>query len=170
VAPQASRTGTLSRSTLAASAAAGRGALGDAEFAAAGQVVTDGRRRCVSQGQAMAQASVVVISPPAGDAIARRAIARIEVPILCSFGERRSCTPRVADDGRRLQDRWSRPRPVVGPVCAAGRLRLQRFGEGLAAQVVHLGPYATEGPTIQRRHAFSPSRGTAGLAGTTSSS
>ena len=40
VAPKASRTGTLSRSTLAASAAAGRGALGDAEFAAAGQVVT----------------------------------------------------------------------------------------------------------------------------------
>jgi hypothetical protein len=89
VAPQASRTGTLSRSTIAASAAAGRGVLGDAEFAAAGQVVTGMcGERCVSQGQAMAQATVVVISPPAGDAIARRATARIEVPILRSFGDR----------------------------------------------------------------------------------
>ena len=33
-------------------------------------------------------------------------------------------------------------------------LRLERFEEGLAAQVLHLGPYRDEGPTIQRLHAF----------------
>ena len=37
---------------------------------------------------------------------------------------------------------------------AASRLRLEHFTEGLAAQVMHVGPYATEGPTIQRLHAY----------------
>jgi len=39
-------------------------------------------------------------------------------------------------------------------VPAAPLLRLARFGDGLAAQVLHIGPYAAEGPTIQRLHAF----------------
>jgi hypothetical protein len=33
-------------------------------------------------------------------------------------------------------------------------LRLERFTEGLAAQAMHIGPYAAEGPTIQRLHDF----------------
>jgi hypothetical protein len=37
---------------------------------------------------------------------------------------------------------------------AAPLLRLETFTEGLAAQVLHVGPYAAEGPTIQRLHAF----------------
>jgi hypothetical protein len=37
---------------------------------------------------------------------------------------------------------------------AAPLLRLERFREGLTAQVLHIGPYAAEGPTIQRLHAF----------------
>ena len=37
---------------------------------------------------------------------------------------------------------------------AARDLRLERFAEGRAAQVLHLGPYAAEGPTIERLHAF----------------
>lgn len=37
---------------------------------------------------------------------------------------------------------------------AIGRMRLEAFGEGLAAQVLHIGPYAAEGPTIQRLHVF----------------
>jgi hypothetical protein len=37
---------------------------------------------------------------------------------------------------------------------AAPRLRLERFREGPAAQVMHIGPYATEGPTIERLHSF----------------
>jgi hypothetical protein len=38
-------------------------------------------------------------------------------------------------------------------------LRLERFTEGLAAQIMHIGPYAAEGPTIQRLHAFIAEQG-----------
>ena len=37
---------------------------------------------------------------------------------------------------------------------AAARLRLERFREGPAAQVMHIGPYSAEGPTIKRLHEF----------------
>ena len=40
------------------------------------------------------------------------------------------------------------------PSDAIGCVRLERFAEGPAAQVMHSGPYATEGPTIERLHAF----------------
>lgn len=33
-------------------------------------------------------------------------------------------------------------------------LRLERFAEGLCAQVLHIGPFTEEGPTIERLHAF----------------
>jgi hypothetical protein len=36
----------------------------------------------------------------------------------------------------------------------ARELRLERFCEGPAAQVLHLGPYSAEGPTIEVLHAF----------------
>lgn len=42
---------------------------------------------------------------------------------------------------------------------AAGRVRLERFAEGLAAQMLHVGPYETEGPTIERLHAFIADQG-----------
>ncbi|MGZ8689016.1 MAG: GyrI-like domain-containing protein [Aeromicrobium sp.] len=45
------------------------------------------------------------------------------------------------------------------PLEAISRVRLERFGEGTAAQVMHTGPYATEGPTIQRLHAFIDEQG-----------
>lgn len=35
-----------------------------------------------------------------------------------------------------------------------GRVRLEQFGEGLCAQIMHRGPYATECETITRLHAF----------------
>jgi hypothetical protein len=37
---------------------------------------------------------------------------------------------------------------------ALNKVRLESFEEGLAAQIMHLGPYADEGPTIARLHAF----------------
>jgi hypothetical protein len=40
------------------------------------------------------------------------------------------------------------------PSPALAKLRLEEFHEGLAAQIMHLGPYAAEGPTIARLHAF----------------
>jgi hypothetical protein len=37
---------------------------------------------------------------------------------------------------------------------AAAALRLERFAEGVSAQVLHVGPYSAEGPTIAHLHAF----------------
>jgi len=41
---------------------------------------------------------------------------------------------------------------------AAGRLRLETFTEGPCAQVLHVGPFSEEGPTIERVHAFIDAR------------
>ena len=46
---------------------------------------------------------------------------------------------------------------------AINKLRFEDFAEGNCAQVLHVGPFTEEGPTIQRLHAFITSR--AGLAG-----
>ena len=40
------------------------------------------------------------------------------------------------------------------PNPALAQLQLETLDEGLAAQILHLGPYATEGPTLARLHAF----------------
>lgn len=41
----------------------------------------------------------------------------------------------------------------------AADIRLEPFTEGLAAQVMHIGPYAAEAPTIERLHAFIAAQG-----------
>jgi len=41
---------------------------------------------------------------------------------------------------------------------AVDRLRVETFTEGSCAQVLHVGPFATEGPTIERLHAFIDAR------------
>ena len=38
-------------------------------------------------------------------------------------------------------------------------LRLERFAEGRAAQILYVGSYAAEGPTIERLHAFIDEQG-----------
>ena len=40
------------------------------------------------------------------------------------------------------------------PVPALDRVRFERFAEGRAAQILHVGPYAGERPTLERLHAF----------------
>jgi len=45
------------------------------------------------------------------------------------------------------------------PSPAARHVRLERYQEGLAAQVLHVGPYDQERPTIERLHAFFRERG-----------
>lgn len=50
----------------------------------------------------------------------------------------------------RVRDEAGRKRPSA----ALERVRLESFAEGLAAQILYLGPYAMEGPTISRLHAF----------------
>jgi hypothetical protein len=42
---------------------------------------------------------------------------------------------------------------------AAPLLRLERFEEGLAAQIMHIGPYAEEAPTIERLHEWAAAQG-----------
>lgn len=41
---------------------------------------------------------------------------------------------------------------------ALGKLRLQHFTEGKCAQILHVGPFSEEGPTIQRVHEFVEAR------------
>jgi hypothetical protein len=42
---------------------------------------------------------------------------------------------------------------------AAPLLRLERFEEGLAAQIMHVGPYSEEAPTIERLHKWVAAEG-----------
>ncbi len=42
---------------------------------------------------------------------------------------------------------------------AISRLRLEAFSEGRCAQVLHIGPFSEEGPTIEKVHQFVHSRG-----------
>lgn len=42
---------------------------------------------------------------------------------------------------------------------ALERMRFERFHEGLAAQILHVGSYATEGPTIAKLHEFIAEQG-----------
>jgi hypothetical protein len=44
-------------------------------------------------------------------------------------------------------------------LAALERIRFEPYDEGLCAQILHLGPYATEAPTIQRLHDFIHSSG-----------
>ena len=37
---------------------------------------------------------------------------------------------------------------------AASKIRFESYHEGLSAQIMYFGPYADEGPTIQRLHEF----------------
>jgi len=41
---------------------------------------------------------------------------------------------------------------------AIDRLRLEPYAEGACAQILHVGPYTEEGPTIERLHAFIQAR------------
>jgi hypothetical protein len=41
---------------------------------------------------------------------------------------------------------------------AVSKLRLEPFFEGLCAQVLHIGPFSEEGPTIERLHGFIDAR------------
>ena len=45
------------------------------------------------------------------------------------------------------------------PSPALERLRLERYGEGLCIQTMHLGPYSTEPATVERMHAFAQENG-----------
>jgi hypothetical protein len=42
---------------------------------------------------------------------------------------------------------------------AVSKLRLERFHEGLCVQVMHIGPYSAEPPTIERMHSYAAESG-----------
>ncbi len=42
---------------------------------------------------------------------------------------------------------------------ALSRIRFEAFAEGQAAQILHIGPYAAEGPTIEKVHRFAADNG-----------
>lgn len=46
-------------------------------------------------------------------------------------------------------------------LAAGHKVRLEMFGDGLAAQVMHIGPYTAEAPTIALLHAFIAAEGLA---------
>lgn len=53
------------------------------------------------------------------------------------------------EDVRDAADQVRAKKPHLDP----SGVRLERLAEGRAAQIMHLGPYAAEGPTIERLHA-----------------
>ncbi|MFQ5793639.1 MAG: GyrI-like domain-containing protein, partial [Candidatus Bipolaricaulia bacterium] len=34
------------------------------------------------------------------------------------------------------------------------KIRFEAFHEGLSAQIMHIGPYSAEGPTVEKLHSF----------------
>jgi hypothetical protein len=42
---------------------------------------------------------------------------------------------------------------------AAKRVRLETYAEGSAVQIMHIGPYSSEGPNVERLHAFAAELG-----------
>jgi len=42
---------------------------------------------------------------------------------------------------------------------ALSKMRFESFLEGLSAQIMHIGPYSAEGPTIEKLHAFIKKKG-----------
>lgn len=61
--------------------------------------------------------------------------------------EPKAVTRKLFDESvRQLRERKDPP--------GLGKVRLESFREGRAAQILHIGPYAAERPTIERLHAF----------------
>ena len=62
-------------------------------------------------------------------------------------------TPQIFDEA------VAEVRRKKGDSDALGRLRFERWREGRCAQIMHIGPYAEERPTIERLHAFIAEQG-----------
>jgi hypothetical protein len=63
----------------------------------------------------------------------------------------------TADLFERARAEVQRKKPPLAPALA--KMRLEAFREGLAVQILYVGPYAGEAPTIARLHAFIHERG-----------
>jgi hypothetical protein len=66
-------------------------------------------------------------------------------------------TMMIAQPDAVTPERFARARDELGhkkALAALGSARLERFAEGLCAQVLYVGPYSAEGPTISRLHEY----------------
>lgn len=66
-------------------------------------------------------------------------------------------TMMIAQPDAVTPERFARAYDALGRkkmLAALGSARLERYAEGLCAQILHIGPYSAEGPTIARLHAY----------------
>ena len=101
----------------------------------------------------------------------------VDYPVMALEGLWCAEDPAFFADGKRDEWRWTlfivlpdvvRKKDVAGAVAAVKKkakfprfpeVRFERFVEGKAVQVMHVGPYAAEGPTIGRLHRFVEEQG-----------
>lgn len=101
----------------------------------------------------------------------------VDYPVMALEGLWCADDPSVFTSGRRDEWKWTLfivlPDVVTGKDVAAAvaavkkkakfprfpEIRFERFAEGRAAQIMHIGPYAAEGPTIERLHRFVEEQG-----------
>ena len=70
--------------------------------------------------------------------------------------------PDVLDEAT-LRDSIAKARDEKG-IPGTERLRIETFNEGRSAQILHVGPFSTEGPTVKRLHDYISATGIRGAA------
>jgi hypothetical protein len=101
----------------------------------------------------------------------------IDYPVMALEGLWCADDPAVFTSGERDRWKWTifivvpdvaTRKDVVAAVAAVKKkakfprfpeVRFEKFAEGKAAQIMHIGPYSAEGPTIERLHRFVEERG-----------
>lgn len=101
----------------------------------------------------------------------------VDYPVMALEGLWAADDPAVFAGGRRDDWEWTifivLPDVVTGKDVAAAvaavkkkakfprfpEVRFETFAEGKAAQIMHIGPYAAEGPTVERLHRFIEDQG-----------
>jgi hypothetical protein len=79
---------------------------------------------------------------------------------MAEFGNRKadwSWTMMIAQPDALTPQRFATVREDVKrkkDLVGIDRVRLERFEEGLCAQILHIGPFSAEGPNIEKLHAF----------------
>jgi len=101
----------------------------------------------------------------------------IDYPVMALEGLWCADDPSVFTSGKRDEWKWTlfivlpdvvTKKDVAGTIAAVKKkakfprfpeVRFEKFAEGKAAQILHIGPYAAEGPTVERLHAFITEKG-----------
>jgi hypothetical protein len=101
----------------------------------------------------------------------------VDYPVMALEGLWCAEDPAFFADGKRDEWRWTlfivlpdivKKKDVAGAVAAVKKkakfprfpeVRFEKFAEGKAAQILHVGPYAAEGPTIKKLHRFVEEQG-----------